>query len=97
MTGEIHYSLCQTMIAYYPSGTSYSKLLRLADLMFNSQNSGKTGDRLYPFDSSSDYPDVPMIKMAKGQAILNELCIWKIQVTKLSDSQTMKFYVILTM
>ena len=77
MTGEIHYSLCQTMIAYYQSGTSYSKLLRLADLMFNSQNSGKTGDRLYPFDSSSDYPDVPMIKMAKGQVIQNELCIWE--------------------
>lgn len=77
MTDEINYSLCQTMIAYHTSGTSYSKLLRIADLMFNSQNSGKTGDRLYPFDSSSAYPDVPMIGMAKNQAIQNELCIWE--------------------
>lgn len=77
MTDEIHYSLCQTMIAYYPSGKSYSKLLRLADLMMNSQNSGRKGDRLYPFDSSLEYPDVGMIKMAMNQAILNELCIWE--------------------
>jgi len=45
--------------------------------MMNSPNSGRKGDRLYPFDSNSESSDVKMIKMDPKLLTPNELCIWK--------------------
>lgn len=71
-TQETYYSLCVT-ICY----TNYTELLRLADISISNENSGKTGDRLLPFDNTSDLPYVKTISMNKREANPNELCIWE--------------------
>ena len=72
-TQETYYSLCVTIC----HKNSYTELLRLADISISNENSGKTGDRLLPFENTSDLPDVKTISMDKRKANPNELCIWE--------------------
>jgi hypothetical protein len=70
-TQDTHYSLCVTI------RHKRTDLLRLADIIFSKENSGKTGGRLFPFDRNSDLPHVKTISMDPYAARLNELCIWQ--------------------
>ncbi len=70
---EAYYSLCVTV--QYKTG--YTELLRLADIIPNNKNSGKTGSRLFPFNSESEFQDVKTISMDRREANPNELHIWR--------------------
>lgn len=67
---ESYFSICVTIC----TDNKYTKLLRLADI---SENRGKTGGRLIPFNKTSDLPDVKTISMHPKFADPNELCIWE--------------------
>lgn len=72
-TQETYYSLCVTV--RYKTG--YTELLRLADIITNNKDSGKTGGILFPFNCESELPDVKTISMDKYEANSNELHIWR--------------------
>jgi hypothetical protein len=72
-TQETNYSLCVTICLK----NKYTELLRLADIIKSTKNSGNTGGRLLPFDKNSFLPNVKTISMDKRQANPNELCIWE--------------------
>jgi len=75
-TQEANCSLCVT-IRYKNADV---ELLRLAEIIENPANSGKTGGIFFPFNNTSDFPNVKTISVAPYDANPNELCIWEWEV-----------------
>ena len=72
-TEGAYYSLCVTIC----NKNGYTELLRLADIIISTENSGKTGRKFYPLVNTSYLPHVKKISMDKKEAKPNELCIWE--------------------